>query len=248
MKRATGVWQTGHEAVERALAAASLVFTLAEGDRAGLGKAKGFTAPVVHLPPFIDPGPAPAQRASGAAPRLLAVGMMRARAKVESYRILDRALAALTDLDWHLDVAGDGPARAEVEAVLGPLGQGRVTFLGALESDELACAYGRADLLVWPGYDEAYGMVYLEAQAAGLPVVAMNHGGVGNVVRDRISGRLVPAGDEPAFIGALRELIEDAEQRRLAGASARAFVEAERSLSGAAGILACAIDQLARPE
>ncbi len=245
MKRAEGVWKSGHNAVERALGQADAVFLLARDDRAELAKARGFSAPVIDLPPFIDPGPAPAPRRQNTAPRLLAVGMMRARAKVESYRILGRALAALKDLNWHLEIAGDGPARTEVEQALAPLGSGRVSFLGALEPDGLACAYERADLLVWPGYDEAYGMIYLESQAAGLPVVAMNHRGVANVVRDGISGRLTEAGNEACFSAAIRALIEQPGARSALGDKARTFIERDRSLTGAAHILSAALDQLA---
>ena len=237
MKRAKGVWSLGHEACARALARADIVFGLAEGDRAGLAKAEGFSAPVVDLAPFVDPGPPPSAPPRRPVVRLLAVAMMRARAKIESYRILARALARLGDLDWRLDVVGDGPARGEVEAEFGSLGAGRVSFHGALEGEELAKAYRDCDLMVWPGFDEAYGMVYLEAQLAGRPVVAMAHRGVANVVRDGASGRLVEAGDEDGFAHAMRELIVDAGRREALGRSARAFVERERSIDRASAIL-----------
>lgn len=246
MKRARGVWSIGHEATERALQCAVIVFSLAAGDRAGLSRVAGFSARTIDLPAFIDAGPKPPPRRPRAAPRLLAVAMMRARAKIESYRILARSLARLTGLGWHLDVAGDGPARSEVEAALAPLGRARVAFLGALDEPALARAYANCDLLVWPGYEEAYGMVYLEAQAAGLPVVAMDHRGVANVVRDGISGRLIAAGDDDAYAAALGELIGNREARERLGRSARAFVERERSLAGAALILGRALGKVAR--
>jgi glycosyltransferase involved in cell wall biosynthesis len=244
MKRAHGVWSIGHDQAARALARADIVFSLAAGDRPGLAKAPGFRARMVDLPPFIDPGPAPRPRPRRERPTLIAVAMMRARAKIESYRILARALAGLGDLAWRLVVVGDGPARGEVERALAPLGEGRVEFLGALAGSAVERAYARADLLVWPGFDEAYGMVYLEAQAAGLPVVAMDHGGVGNVVVDGVSGCLTVQGDEQAYARAVRALIEDPPARAALGRSARAFIERERSLGHAARVLGRAIATL----
>jgi glycosyltransferase involved in cell wall biosynthesis len=246
MKRACGVWSIGHEATERALQCAAIVFSLAAGDRAGLSKVAGFSARMIDLPAFIDAGPKPPPQRPRAVTRLLAVAMMRARAKIESYRILGRSLARLTGLAWHLDVAGDGPERPEVEAALAPLGRDRVTYLGALDEPALARAYANCDLLVWPGFEEAYGMVYLEAQAAGLPVVAMDHRGVANVVRDGVSGRLTAAGDDDAYVAALGELIANRQARERLGRSAHAFIKRERSLAGAALILGRALGAAAR--
>ena len=95
---------------------------------------------------------------------MLTVGMMRHGDKLASYQILSEALAHLTG-DWHLNIAGDGPARRQVEALMAPFGQ-RVRFLGLLDRKELQRVYQQSSLLAWPGVNEAYGMIYLEAQAA----------------------------------------------------------------------------------
>lgn len=247
MKRATGVWAPGHEAVARALSRAALVFSLARRDRPGLASVPGFAARVVDLPPFIDiPPPATPARRDDAVPVLLAVAMMRARAKVASYRIIGEALSRLVDLPWRLVVAGDGPARGEVEAALAALGPGRVSWLGAVDAEAIGEVYAGADLLVWPGFDEAYGMVYLEAQAAGVPVAAMDWGGVGEVVRDGVSGRLTAAGDLDAYVAGLRELIGARGLRARLSASARDFVASEHSLDTASKIMNEALSSLAR--
>ena len=80
----------------------------------------------------------------------------------------------------------------------------RLRFLGALPPDRLAACYAAADLMVWPAINEAYGMALLEAQAAGLPVVAGRTGGVPDIVRDGVTGLLTPIGDETAFAEAGR--------------------------------------------
>ena len=93
-------------------------------------------------------------------------------------------------------------------------------------------------IYVWPGTGEAYGLAYLEAQAAGLPVVAQAVAGVPEVVRDGATGLLTPAGDIPAYAAAVRRLLADRDLRREMGVEARRFVLAERSLSTASARLA----------
>ena len=88
--------------------------------------------------------------------------------------------------------------------------------------------YAAADLLVWPAINEAYGMALLEAQAAGLPVVAGNSGGVGEVVCDGRTGLVVPQGDGAAFAAAVAGLLDRPEAR---AAMADAAVEWADALS-----------------
>jgi glycosyltransferase involved in cell wall biosynthesis len=109
--------------------------------------------------------------------------MMRPGDKLASYTILAQALERLTALPWSLDLVGDGAARSDVEALFRPFGD-RVRFHGQVEDRAaLTTLYERAHLFVWPAVNEAYGMVFLEAQALGCPVVAGRYGGVPSVVR-----------------------------------------------------------------
>lgn len=118
-------------------------------------------------------------------------------------------------------------------ADLGP----RVHWLGAYEPDALAQLYPVADIYVWPAISEAYGMVLLEAQAAGVPVVAGLTGGVGDIVRAGETGLLVPVGDAAAFAQAVARLIDNADERRLLGQQAACAVGARHSLDAAARVL-----------
>lgn len=100
--------------------------------------------------------------------------------------------------------------------------------------DALPAVYGAADLFLWPAVREAFGLVFLEAQAAGLPVLAGASGGVPAMVRDGETGVLVPPGDAAAFAGALRDLLAAPERRCALGAAARAHVAAHHGLEKAA--------------
>ena len=119
-------------------------------------------------------------------PWLLAVAMMRADVKRESYLLLADGARPAARSAWQLLVVGDGPARAEVEAVRGPGQVGSLRRRAA--GGRAAAVYAAADLYVWPAVREAYGLAMLEAQAAGLPVVAGREGGVAEVVADGVSG------------------------------------------------------------
>src|SRR5215813_1789498 len=222
-RRAQGPTRLGHRAVEQALAAADLVLTVNPRDVAGVKSRLRDGARQRWLPPFIDVAPFVARRAArNDPPLLLSVGMMRTRDKLDSYRVLAKALTELGDRAWHAVLVGDGPARPEVEAAMASFGD-RVRFMGAVPHQKLPALYAAADLYLWPAINEAYGMAFLEAQAAGLPVVAGRTGGVPAVVADGIAGILTPIGDAAAFATAVAHLLDRADERaRLAeGASSR---------------------------
>jgi glycosyltransferase involved in cell wall biosynthesis len=245
-KRAGGPWASGHRAVEQALRRADAVIGLNAADRAGVLPLLRQPQRWFALPPFLDVQRFSARRPRPAgAPRLVAVAMMRPGDKLASYRLLGAALAQLLDLPWSLDVVGDGPARPEVEHALVPLGA-RVVYRGALGEAAVTDALAAADLYVWPAINEAFGMALLEAQASGLPVVAGNAGGVGDVVASGVTGLLVPPGDADAFAAALRRLILDPEATAAMAVAARAKTRRDHDLLAAAARLAALIDGLGR--
>jgi glycosyltransferase involved in cell wall biosynthesis len=246
-KRAGGPWDIGHRATESAIGRADLLLCPTRDDAQGL-RAAAAPERIVWLPPFLDPAPfrsACAQRAAhrdrlarahgldAGVPWLAVVGMMRPGDKLASYQALAAALARTLDLPWRLLVAGDGAARAEVEAALGTALPGRAAYLGAISLAEIAALYAASDLCVWPAVNEAYGMAMLEAQAAGLPVVSCATRGVPDVVEDGRTGRLAPPGDAAALAALVRELLVDPGQRARLAAAAAAFVAGERSLEAA---------------
>jgi len=253
-KRADGAWALGHEATAGAIRQAALVISPSRDDMAGLLQLIEEKR-ILHLPPFLDPAPyaeARAKRArlraelaaerklDPAVPWIAVVAMMRQGDKLASYRVLAAALGQLGGLRYRVLVAGDGPARSEVEQLFDE----RAAFFGALGQQRIAELLAACDLYAWPAVNEAYGMALLEAQAAGVPVVAAATRGVPDIVRHGQTGTLVPYGDEAAFAAAMRELLGDAERRAALGREAARHVAAERSLDAAAARLHAALASL----
>ena len=219
--RLEGPWAAHAVAAEAASDAADVIFYVTERDAETLRRDAPAHQRLVHLPPFLDRDRLPA--ASPLTGPMLCVGMMREGDKLASYALLAQTLALLPADTWTLQIAGDGPARARVAALMAGL-RGEVQFLGALDSNALANIYAQASLLIWPGVNEAFGMVYLEAQAAGLPVVAQNRPGVREV--------LAPAPypsveDGPQGLAEMAQGLRASPAKRAeAGAAARAWIQA----------------------
>lgn len=243
-KQARGGWAAGHQAVEQAIRHSDAIIGLNPTDRGCVLPLLTHPSRWVTLKPFLDAARyAPDSRPGAGPPRLITAAMMRPGDKLASYRTLGDALSCLLDLDWSLEVIGDGAARSDVGAALGALGA-RVTWAGAVPPAAMTRHLARADLYVWPAINEAYGMALLEAQASGLPVVAGASGGVAGVVADGRSGLLVPPGEAAAFAAAVRLLLTDADLRCRMGAAARCRMLAEHDLPGAAARLATVIAAL----
>lgn len=249
-KRGQGPWAAWHGLNEAALRAADLQVCFTPRDAEGLG---GLAPPdrIAMLPPFIDAGPFGAversSRASGPV-ELVTVAMMRAGDKARSYAFLAAALAALPPgLPWRLTVVGDGPEREGVRAAFAGLPEGRVAWAGERDAAGIATVMAGADLYVWPGFGEAYGVAYLEAGAAGLPSLAMAAGGIASVVEDGATGVLTPEGDLGAYAAALARLVADGAERERLGAGARRMVLGERTVGRAAAALSGALAALRAP-
>jgi glycosyltransferase involved in cell wall biosynthesis len=118
-----------------------------------------------------------------------------------------------------------GPARAAVAAALSVLPSGRVAFLGSLEPEILPTAYLGADLFAFPG---RFHVVYLQAAAAGLPVVACAGPEPDPMVAP--DGALLTAPTPGAFATGVARLLDDPALRTTMGAAARRFVATDRTL------------------
>jgi hypothetical protein len=101
----------------------------------------------------------------------------------------------------HLVLAGGGPEQERLQERLGEA----ATFLGWLEGDELPRAYANADVFLFPSATDTFGQVILEAQASGLPVIAVAEGGPVSLIEDRVSGLLCDA-DAQDLGGAILDL------------------------------------------
>ncbi|WP_448382389.1 glycosyltransferase family 4 protein [Desulfosoma sp.] len=163
---------------------------------------------------------------------VLTVARFRPGVKWESLRFLFRSLALLDAerLSLRLMVVGDGPLEAAVRREASACLAGRVVFPGRVPRRELYAYYSAADLFAFPGIGESLGMVYLEAQACGLAVVALREGGVDQVVADGVTGVLVPARDPAAYADAVSALIREEGLRQAMGLEAARFVRRHRNL------------------
>ena len=237
--RLTGPWAGFAQAAHDACDAARVIFYLTANDLITLKRERFGTQALVELPPFLPDDTLP-PRAACDGP-MLSAGMMRPGDKLASYRVIAETLAHL-DGDWQLDIAGDGPARAEVAALMAPFGA-RVRFLGQLDRAGLQVAYGRSSLFFWPGVNEAFGMVYLEAQAAGLPVVAQDRPGVRDVLLPGPAYPAPEAGPE-ALVRMIDQLRADPTLRQQIGAQARDRIATRHLPAAAAAVFWNAVTPL----
>jgi glycosyltransferase involved in cell wall biosynthesis/predicted metal-dependent phosphoesterase TrpH len=167
----------------------------------------------------------PERRAAGAFPGEINIMYSgRLTAEKGADLLADAFLAARArDPRLHLVLAGGGPEEQMLRDRLGE----HATFLGWLEGDALADAYASADVFLFASRTDTFGQVLLEAQASGLPVVAVAEGGPCSIVEDGVTGRLC-APDAGALADAVVALAADPEQRLRLASAARAAV-AERT-------------------
>ena len=156
--------------------------------------------------------------------------------RLTAQKSLGRALEAVAAADGvSFLVAGDGPDRAALETRVRQLGiEDRVRFLGAQPRERVVELFRAADATILSSSWENFPHTVVEALAVGTPVLAMEAGGVAEVVRDGVNGLLVPAGDTAALADAVRRYFADAALReRLRGQATESVAEysAERVFS-----------------
>jgi len=231
-RRNIGPWAEAQQTVADAVRNATVNICFTRRDREGLLEALP-DARTAMLAPFIDASEFLVREPKPEPGRLVTTAMMRPGDKMDSYQMLAAALHLLPVLDWRLSVIGDGTCRPEVEALFSGILNGRIDWHGEQATADVAELLSRAALYVWPGCGEAYGLAYLEAQAAGLPAVAQHIAGVPEVVMHERTGLLTPAGDVAAYAAAIRRLLTDGYERQVMALEARRFVGEERDLATA---------------
>ncbi|CUW38966.1 putative glycosyltransferase(Glycosyl transferase, family 1,159-317) [Magnetospirillum sp. XM-1] len=185
--------------------------------------AQGRPAGQVHyVPNFVadSRGTAPVSRASFDTPpgAKLIVAMGRLHAN-KAFDVLLKAVEPIHDC--YLWIAGEGPERAELEALAAHLSvKPRVRFLGW--RDDVAALYATGDLFVCPSRHEPLGNVVIEAWAAARPVIAAASQGPKQLITDGVDGVLVPVDDDKALQLAIRRLLAEPD-------TARALAEMGRS-------------------
>jgi glycosyltransferase involved in cell wall biosynthesis len=231
-RRRLAKWLFDRTAGRRVLPGAAAVLAVSEAERAqllGLGvdpAAIRVVPNAIDLREFEDPPAAGRFRARhGVTARHLVVflGKLTPRKRVD---VLLRAAAALGRPDIALVIAGnDLGAGRGLRRLARDLGLGPSTvFTGLLEGRERLELLADADLVVYPGEHEIFGLVPLEALMCGAPVVVADDSGCGEVIRRTGGGALVPRADAGALAAVLGRMLEPGGPWREAARQARARV------------------------
>jgi phosphatidylinositol alpha-1,6-mannosyltransferase len=221
-----------------ALIVSAGAYPAAEGRRA----APAITAPMVEVPPGVDataftPMKAPERRAARLQQGLPTRGpLVVSVSRLVPRKGMDVLIEAANRLapsypDLTLVIAGDGRQRGRLErlAARSPL---HVRVLGRVGDDDRAALLGAADVFVmacrnrWFGLEqEGFGIVFLEAAAAGVPQIAGASGGAPEAVLHGVTGLVVDHPEDPGEVAeAVRALLADPTRRRRMGRAARARV------------------------
>ncbi|MET0850872.1 MAG: glycosyltransferase family 4 protein [Candidatus Rokuibacteriota bacterium] len=162
-----------------------------------------------------------ARRRERAGPVVLCVARLYPRKRIVD---LLEASARMRDgvPGLEIRIVGDGPERAAVEARCHELGlAGTARILGDVSREQLVEEYANADCFCLPSVQEGFGIVFLEAMTAGLPVVACRAAAIPEVVLDGRTGVLVPPRDPAALARALGDLLAAPDRVILLGAAGR---------------------------
>jgi len=236
MKTWPGFWLN-----RRVLLAARMVFTNKRADRHNLLR---LLPPdrVCYVPPGIHPEAYRFDQKArqdlreswqvGRQPVVFTAAMFRPGVKADGIREVIRSCAVLSaqGTGLKLVVAGDGAERdallREAERAL----PGAVRFVGKISRPEMYRYYSAADLFAFPGVQESLGMVYLEAQSCGLPVVAYREWGASEAVIHGRTGLLATAADKETLTANIEQLVLDKDLRKKMGQAAGEHVRKTHDL------------------
>lgn len=174
---------------------------------------------------------AAARAALGLDPGAMVIGCVGRLVEIKNHRLLIDALPALRALEPSLQVAllGGGPLLDDLRRQAAALGVAdRVRFCG--ERSDVASLLPAFDIFVLPSLSEGLSIALLEAGACALPIVASAVGGNVEIIEDRKTGLLFPAGDRRALFDALGQLIAEPELRSRLGCAVQTWVRAHASL------------------
>jgi glycosyltransferase involved in cell wall biosynthesis len=143
---------------------------------------------------------------------------------------LIQAIAMLERGRYELEIVGSGPDEGRLKDLASLLGVSReVTFAGSVDRAGMPARYRAADIFALAPWEEAFGNVFAEALASGLPIVGSTVGGIPEVVEHGKNGFLVPPREPRALAAAIRHLAEHPELRAEIGRRNRAQAEANLS-------------------
>jgi glycosyltransferase involved in cell wall biosynthesis len=145
--------------------------------------------------------------------------------RVSAEKQVDQIKAVLEQVPGtRLAVVGDGPAREDFERYFAGT---PAKFVGYLKGQDLSEAYASADMFVFPSALETFGLVVVEAMAAGLPVVSSRVGGVRDVVQEGVTGYTFDVNDIGGMVEGVRQIASSRARITEMGKAARAFAETQ---------------------
>jgi glycosyltransferase involved in cell wall biosynthesis len=143
---------------------------------------------------------------------------------------LIQAIASLERGRYELEIVGSGPDERQLKDLAQLLGVSReVIFAGSVDRAAIAGRYRDADIFALASWEEAFGNVFAEALASGLPIVGSTAGGIPELVEHGKHGFLVPPREPRALAAAIRHLADNPELRAEIGRRNRAHAEANLS-------------------
>lgn len=225
------VWSSRPAMQRRALQAACAVWTISGYTAEQLVVAQGVERARIEVMTIpLDSGflaGLSAWREAGAVRRRTTLLTVARLSKSEEGKGVDQVIAALPavralDPELTYTIVGDGDDRPRLEGLAAAHGVGDVVrFAGRVADAELHAYLAGAELFVMPSRKEGFGIVFVEAMAHGLPVIAGAHGGSPEVVAHGETGLLVRNGDVAGLEEAIVALLNDPERRRRMGAAGR---------------------------
>ena len=158
--------------------------------------------------------------------------MFRQDVKTQGLLWLIRCLGHLrkTFRDFVLVIAGDGKEKSKIVRSAAKHLPGQHRFLGKISRDKMAEFYSAGEIFAFPGINESLGMVYLEAQSCGLPVVAFRNAGIPEVVINGETGILTDMFSKQQYIEAIKELLLNNDLREEMGRNARGYVHTHHNI------------------
>ena len=123
-------------------------------------------------------------------------------------------------------IAGEGPLRSKIESIINELDlANEVSLLGHLNHKEIYSFMRKIDVYINLPQEESFGVAVLEASAAGKPVIVSDVGGLNEVVKDGVTGRIINLKNEDQIVRAMDEMVNHKDKRDLMGANGIKFVE-----------------------
>ena len=232
-------WKNWRNEAQTEFSKADLHLCFKPTDKDYLREKLGPDTPVDDIPIFIDTEfqkPLSISHPSHWRPNvpvIFTAAMMRPGKKTENFKIIAEALKPLQALNWNLIIAGSGPEEHKVKELFSSFFKDRIMFTGGLEHSEVMAHLSKVDVFLWPGWKEPIGMVYLEAQSQGVPVIASESMGVPLVVKHGVSGLLSPEGNTKALSENLTTLLSHPILRADLAKTAKEYVQTQHSLEAA---------------